>query len=66
MNNFRGTIKDKEREISRRRGQLEQLEAQQKNKLAVFGEHTASILKMIDEFDKQGKFHRKPVGPIGE
>ena len=62
---FRNAYQEKERDISRKKGQLEQLEAQNKNKLAVFGEHTASILKMIDEAHKQRRFHRKPVGPIG-
>jgi len=43
-----------------------ELEGQKKNKLAVFGEHTANILKMIDDFDKQRRFHRRPVGPLGK
>ena len=63
---FRNAFQDKDREINRKRSQLEQLEAQKKNKLAIFGEHTANILKMIDELDNQGKFHRKPIGPLGK
>ncbi|XP_066916524.1 structural maintenance of chromosomes protein 6-like [Clytia hemisphaerica] len=64
-NEFQNAIRDKDKDIERKRRQLVEIENQKKNKLNVFGEYTSNVLKAIEEYHKQGRFHRKPVGPLG-
>ena len=46
--------------------QLKNLESARSNKMRRFGQHMPELLRRIDDAHKQGQFHRKPLGPLGE
>ena len=56
----------KNRVIDNLRNRMNELENASNNKLAVYGRNTIAIVAAIENAHKQGKFHRKPVGPLGE
>lgn len=41
------------------------LQGSQRNSLAAFGRNTVSIRAEIDQYYASGKFHKKPLGPMG-
>ena len=47
------------------REKITSLQASKKDSLSQFGKSTDAVLKAIETANKQGKFHRKPVGPLG-
>lgn len=44
---------------------LRQLEASRNNRIRRFGENMPALLTAIDEAYKNGKFQKKPIGPLG-
>jgi len=47
------------------RSKLTELQARGKNSLLAYGKSTCGIIKAIDEVYSQGRFHQKPLGPLG-
>lgn len=51
--------------VEKVRTRLDKLQGSQQNSLAAFGSSTVSIRKVIDQYYACGKFHKKPLGPMG-
>ena len=45
---------------------LQAMKASQGNRLKRFGPTMPQLIQAIDEQFKQGKFHKKPIGPLGK
>lgn len=45
--------------------QLRDLQGSRNNKLKLFGSWVPELLQRVEQADRRGKFHHKPVGPIG-
>ena len=62
--------RQRETEIRRRHERTEmriqQLQQSQKNKLNIFGSWAPNVVNKIKALEKEGKFHRTPVGPLGK
>ena len=52
-------------DVEKVRTRLDKLQGSQQNSLAAFGSSTVSIRKVIDQYYACGKFHKKPLGPMG-
>lgn len=46
--------------------QLRDLQGSRNNKLKLFGSWVPELLQRVDQAAQRGKFHHKPVGPIGK
>ena len=46
--------------------QLRDLQGSRNNKLKLFGSWVPELLQRVEQADRRGKFHHKPVGPIGK
>lgn len=58
-------IQDVKRIVENKQKNLLELENNKRNKLYLFGHSTEAILKAIAAAHREGKFHQKPVGPLG-
>lgn len=45
--------------------QLRDLQGSRNNKLKLFGSWVPDLLQRVEQAERRGKFHQKPVGPIG-
>lgn len=67
---FSPLYRQEETEARRRYEQTErriqQLQKSQQNRLNIFGSWVPSVINKINELVAKGKFHRPPVGPLGE
>ena len=45
--------------------QLRDLQGSRNNKLKLFGSWVPDLLQRVDQAIRRGKFHQKPIGPIG-
>lgn len=59
-------IQDVKRIVENKQKNLLELENNKRNKLYLFGHSTEAILKAIAAAHREGKFHQKPVGPLGK
>ena len=55
--------KGRARELQRARTELRDLEKQGSNEAAKFGSHVVNLLRQIE--GAAGRFHRRPIGPVG-
>lgn len=46
--------------------QLRDLQGSRNNKLKLFGSWVPELLQRVEQADQRGKFHHRPVGPIGK
>lgn len=46
--------------------QLRDLQGSRNNKLKLFGSWVPDLLQRVEQADRRGKFHHRPVGPIGK
>jgi len=58
-------VNDLHRHVEAGRKKIAALQASKKDSLLKYGKGTDAILKAVEQANKQGKFHRKPVGPLG-
>ncbi|MEE6476873.1 hypothetical protein FKM82_011251 [Ascaphus truei] len=62
-------LRNEEREakqrLERHRRQLNEFQDSKTDKLKRFGQHMPSFLALIEDFYRQGRFTKKPVGPLG-
>jgi len=58
-------MSDCQQRYNQKRHQLEQMRRAQGNKLNAFGDRMPALIQEINESFKLGKFHRRPVGPVG-
>ncbi|XP_072107385.1 structural maintenance of chromosomes protein 6-like [Mobula birostris] len=56
---------DAKNSVESRKKQLNNLKASRTNQLKRFGENMPNLLEAIEEAYKQGRFRKKPVGPLG-
>ncbi|XP_069742475.1 structural maintenance of chromosomes protein 6-like isoform X2 [Narcine bancroftii] len=56
---------DAKNSVEFRKKQLNNLKASRTNQLKRFGESMPALLEAIEEAHKQGRFRKKPVGPLG-
>ena len=59
MRNLKTAIEDNQRELNNLRSAV-------KNKLKKYGSRIPDVIARIHMDYKQGKFHRKPIGPVGK
>ena len=52
-------------DVEKAHSRLVELQRSQQNSLAAFGSSTVNIRRVIDQYYACGKFHKKPLGPIG-
>ena len=62
---YRKEINSAKNAVEKVRTRLVKLQGSQQNSLAAFGSSTVSIKAEIDQYYAFGKFHKKPLGPIG-
>ncbi|KAJ8329746.1 Structural maintenance of chromosomes protein 6 [Batrachochytrium dendrobatidis] len=59
-------VNDKMDALARSEDRLKQLHDQKVNKLRMFGERMPEIVRMINEYDRNGRWRgKKPIGPLG-
>lgn len=59
MRNLKTAIEDNQRELNNLRSAV-------KNKLRKYGPRIPDVIARIHMDYKRGRFHRKPIGPVGE
>lgn len=62
---YRKEINSAKNAVEKVNTRLVKLQGSQENSLAAFGSSTVSIKTDIDQYYESGKFHKKPLGPIG-
>ena len=55
-----------EQQADEQHRRLEQLKSSVQNRVQVFGRGYAELVRKIEAADRQRKFRRRPVGPLGE
>ena len=63
---FRSEERDARQQVERTRRDLTNLEASRANKLRQFGEWMPELLRQIDMGVRDGRFHKRPRGPLGQ
>ena len=62
----RSEVNDARKVVERSKHRITELEASQRDKLSLYGSYTATVHRSIEQYHKQGRFHKKPLGPIGD
>ncbi|KAJ7385875.1 Structural maintenance of chromosomes protein 6 [Desmophyllum pertusum] len=58
-------LKDANHRLDAAQRQVRDLQGSRNNKLKLFGAWVPELLQRVEQAERRGKFHRKPVGPIG-
>ena len=70
VHTYDGLYRSEEQEVKSNtdqcRRRLRDLEASRNNKMRRFGAWVPELLHKIDEAVKNGRFHKRPRGPLGE
>ena len=62
----RRDLSDSSRRVEALQRQLRELQGSQTNKLKIFGSWVPELIQSVEQAAQRGKFHQKPVGPIGK
>ncbi|XP_025110368.1 structural maintenance of chromosomes protein 6-like isoform X2 [Pomacea canaliculata] len=63
--NLERDLRAKQEEINQCQRNLQTLKDARSNRVKRFGSWVPSALEKIEEWHRQGRFHRKPLGPLG-
>lgn len=53
-------------QLEKEQRNLQAMKASQGNRLKRFGQHMPQIVQAIENYCQQGRFHKKPIGPLGK
>lgn len=59
-------LRDANQRLDAVQRQLRDLQGSRNNKLKLFGSWVPDLLQRVEQADRRGKFHHRPVGPIGK
>lgn len=52
-------------QLDKEKNNLQAMKASQGNRLRRYGQHMPQLVQAIEQQYAQGRFHKKPVGPLG-
>ncbi|XP_078353144.1 structural maintenance of chromosomes protein 6-like [Oculina patagonica] len=63
---LRTDLNDANHRVDAVQRQLRDLQGSRNNKLKLFGSWVPDLLQRVEQADRRGRFHHRPVGPIGK